>query len=633
MHKDNLTNEVAIFVGAPNSGKTTLYNWVTGSRYKTVNYPGATVDFAVGKPLGVYKVDFDVYDTPGIYSLSPKTSEEDVTCDILFNGKVVNKNKVIVAVVDATHFTRQILLADHLIESGFNVIIAVTMVDLLKKEGFSIDIEALSDHMKVPVVGIDGQLGGNVDKLTSIISKASVKNSQINQSLWDSATYSEKFKKYDNIKNQIILSEQKNRLPKDFNVRKSEKIDKWILHPAGGLFIFFLVMFAVFSSVFWLAAPAIDFVDGVFSDFSALILSLSPESLFLEFIANGLITGVGAFAVFIPQIAILFLGLCLLEDSGYLARASTLIDKPLSMVGMNGRSFVPILSSFACAVPGMMAARTIPNKKERFVTLFILPLLTCSARIPVYALLIAFLFSSKSALLAGLVMSAIYFLSIIIGAITAAIINQFLPKTEPSFFALELPAYRRPVFRKVIKSVLDRTLAFVKRAGPVILILSVLIWAGSTFPKYEIKDVNERFKASYAASFGKVIEPVFKPMGADWRVGLGIITSFAAREVFVSSLAVVFNVTEDNDDAVALSLLEKMREARFVNEDGTAGELIFTWPAILALVVFFMIALQCMATVSIAISEFGSFKMALIQLTVFNILAYVLSVGVYQIFS
>ena len=633
MHTDKVNQKSVLFVGAPNSGKTTLYNWVTGSRYRTVNYPGATVDYALGVPLPIYGAHFEVIDTPGIYSLSPKTLEEEVTEKLIFNGVRPSENKIIVVVVDSTHFSRQVLLAEHLKECGFQIVIALTMSDILKEKGFLLNSEALSQELGVPVISIDGRLGGNVKELVQVLDSFSDNSTPIKKTKWSQNDYDKNFKKYDAIRENLIISNTKGSLPKDFNLKSSELWDRWILHPFWGLIIFFMIMFGMFSSVFWLATPAIDFVDESFVALSELLMAWAPGNLFVEFISSGLVAGVGAFAVFVPQIAILFLGLGILEDTGYLARASTLIDKPLSRLGLNGRSFVPILSSFACAVPGMLAARTIPNKNERFLTLFILPLMTCSARIPVYALLLTFIFKDKSPWLAGAAMAALYFASLLLGGTVAGVVNRLLPKSAQSFFLLEIPSYRRPVLRKTIKSVFDRTLSFVKRAGPVILVLSVVIWASSTFPNYSEPDLDKRFKSSYLTQAGQIIEPVFKPMGADWRVGIGILTSFAAREVFVSTLAVVFNVSEESDEALETSLLSKMQKARISGSDGIEGRLLFTPASVLALLIFFMIALQCLATVSVAKSEFGGWKMALIQLVTFNLAAYILAVGAYQLFS
>ncbi|HPI41131.1 MAG TPA: ferrous iron transport protein B [Pseudobdellovibrionaceae bacterium] len=636
MHSNLVKNDTVLLVGAPNSGKTTLFNSITGSHFKTTNYPGATVEYSEGSPKKEFHQRFSIIDSPGIYSLSPKTEDEVVTYNLLFLETQTNKPITIVVVVDATHFSRQALIAQQLKESGFNVIIALTMADILKESSIQLNLPYLEKTLGLSILALDSRNQEDIKKLLNLIQQTIENPSHKKQTLlnptkknWTHEEMQHQFKFFEDLEKQSFISQNTEKSLSQIFGETAKKIDQWLLHPFWGLFFFITIMTLLFASVFWFAAPFMDFIDSGFSNSIEFLQSRFEESLGLNFVLNGLVAGIGAFIVFVPQIAILFFGLGLLEDSGYLARAATLIDKPLSKIGLNGRSFVPILSSFACAVPGMMAARTIPNKKEKFLTLFILPLMTCSARLPVYALMISFLLTKDSFWGAGLLMAFLYFSSLLLGGIVASVVNRFLPKTSNSFFLLELPSYRKPLLKKVFKNAYDRTSSFIFRAGPIILGLSLVIWFSSNFPNYKIKDATARFETSYAAQLGQYIEPLFKPMGADWRVGLGIISSFAAREVFVSTLATLFNVTETEDETNA-SLLEKMRNSRFQNADGSTGELIFTLPSVVALLVFFMIALQCMATVGIAKSEFGGWKMALIQLASYNVLAYVLSVITYQ---
>ncbi|MBE8222296.1 MAG: ferrous iron transporter B [Bdellovibrionales bacterium] len=623
--KINLKNFPSVLmIGSPNAGKSTLFNKLTDNNAKTTNYPGTTVDYTTGYSRSDFNIKIKFLDTPGIYSLNPKTAEEEITNKLLFKNKENQTGNLILSVVDSTQFVRQVLITQQLIDQGFSVILVLSMVDILEKNKININIKELSNKLNCPVVPVNINNDDGIKDLIKEIHDLSAKpkpDIQKTKILWQEQDYKTNFLSFQKIEKNLFSASVKN---------YSSNIDKLLLHPILGLVFFMSIMTLLFASIFWIATPLIDYIDLFFSNLAEVIMQISPGSLWTEFLGDGLISGVGAFMVFVPQIAILFLGLGLLEDSGYLARASSLIDKPLSKLGMNGRSFVPILSSFACAVPAMMAARTIPNKKEKFLTLFILPLMTCSARIPVYALIISFLFFGKSIFLSGFILATLYFAGLLLGGITASIINHFLPQKQNSFFIMELPSYKVPNAKKVFKQMLTRTNSFIKNAGPIIFVLSIIIWASSTFPNYKIDNTNQRFQQSYAAQVGKVIEPVFKPMGADWRVGLGILSSFAAREVFVSTLASVFNITEDNDEDVHKSLLKTMQTARFVNSDGSYGKLIFTLPSILALLVFFMIALQCMATVSVAKNEFGGWKVALIQLFSFNIIAYVLAVITYQ---
>lgn len=368
-----------------------------------------------------------------------------------------------------------------------------------------------------------------------------------------------------------------------------------------------------------------DMIDGWFTSLNELVASWGPETLWADFLANGVVSSFAAFLVFIPQIFILFIGIGILESTGYLARAATLIDRPFSALGMSGRSFVPLLSGFACAVPAIIATRNIPSKKDRMITSFVIPLMSCSARLPVYALFIAFLFHGESPFKAGLALAALYLGSIVIGTFAAGVVSKFVPAKEPSFFMMELPIYRRPKVRVLLRQSWTRTLSYVKRAGPVIFAFAVVIWVGTTFPHYELQDPHEKLEQSYVGQMGKVIEPIVHPMGVDWRVGVGLISAFAAREVFVSSLALTFNITDTEEDTQQQALLTQMGTA--VN---SRGEKIFTVSSVIGLMIFFLIALQCMSTVGVQIRESGSLKFALTQLVAFNLFAYVLVVLLVQ---
>jgi len=385
-----------------------------------------------------------------------------------------------------------------------------------------------------------------------------------------------------------------------------------------------------------------DWINTGFENLSSFTGELLGENLFSDLVSGGLIPGLGSVLVFLPQILILFFILELLEDSGYLARGAMLVDKPLSKIGLNGRSFVPMLSGFACAIPATMAARTIANKKERFLTIFILPLMSCSARIPVYALLVAFLTPKDKPYLGGIFFTLIYLFSIVSSLIIAAIANKFrdriVKEKEDSSFIIELPAYRKPKVWINTKHAYKNAIQYVKKAGPVILILSLVLWVLTTFPNFDpsIPDADklsaeevssaknsERLAGSYAAMMGRFIEPVMKPMGMDWRIGVSLVATFAAREVFVSSLALIFKVTDDDEDTHN-SLLTAMKEAKF--ED--TGQKLFTASTIIGLVVFFVFAMQCLSTTAIARKETGGWKIPILQIVVFTALAYAFTVVV-----
>lgn len=631
MHTDSaelvVDSKAIALVGAPNSGKTTLYNWLTGSRFKTVNYPGATVEFSLGKlapHLGDDSVQ--VMDTPGTYSLHPKSADEWVTLRALYENPKLEKVDGVIVVVDGTQMPRHLQLVMQLKETGFPLIVVVTMADLLRREGIEIDMEYLRKILGCPVLSFDGLLAGGLQDIVAEVKKLKASAKVSRPVPWSFEIQEQKLKQCEQIAKEALTHKTdhaQDRLNKI--VATTEKLDRVLLHPVFGFLFFILIMGGLFSCVFWLATPFMDWIDGAFSAAGDGVAALGPGTLWADFLSKGVIGSFAAFMVFIPQIFILFVGIGILESTGYLARAATLIDRPFSALGMSGRSFVPLLSGFACAVPAIIATRNIPSKKDRLITSFIIPLMSCSARLPVYALFIAFLFHGQSPLKAGLALAALYLGSIIIGSLAAGVVSRFIPAKEPSFFMMELPIYRRPKVRVLLRQSWTRTLSYIKRAGPVIFTFAVVIWVGTTFPHYNAENPHVKLEDSYVGQLGKVIEPVVHPMGVDWRVGVGLISAFAAREVFVSSLAVTFNITDGDEDSQQQALLSQMATA--VNSQ---GEKIFTVSSVIGLMVFFLIALQCMSTVGVQIRESGSWKFAVTQLVAFNLFAYVLVVLLVQ---
>lgn len=629
------SNWIAL-VGAPNSGKTTLYNWLTGSRFKTVNYPGATVEIAMGHFASHWKPpeslsEVAVVDTPGTYSLFPKSEDEEVTYRSIFHREKFEKAPKVICVVDGTQLTRHLLLAKQLQESGASIVIAVTMKDLLEKSKIKLDLDVLKKEYNCPVVFVDGVLGAGIPELIEAVSQIPQTTGLKSLQQWSAEIMSKNFAHIEDVAKRAVHS--KSSFENDIKAvyARTEKLDRWFLHPVLGIVVFMIVMTGLFSLIFWAAAPAMDFVDGLFSSLNEWVLAQGPKvtgsegSLIFDFLGNGVVASFGAVLVFVPQIFILFVGIGLLEGSGYLARAATLIDKPFSALGLSGRSFVPLLSGFACAVPAMMATRNISSRKERWITNFIIPLMQCSARLPVYALLLAFLFKDAPAWQPGIALAGVYLTSLVISAAAATVLNRIvrLEKT-PSLFMMELPIYRLPKFRVLLRAAFTRTIAYVKRAGPIIFVFAVLIWVGTTFPNYQA-DGHDKLEASYLGQAGQVVEPLFKPMGVDWRVGVGLISAFAAREVFVSTMAVIFNVTADDEDGQLNGVLNSMQSATFAD-----GSPVFTIGSVLGLIIFFMIALQCMSTVAMSVRENHSVKFAVTQLVAFNLLAYILAVIVVQ---
>lgn len=602
-------------VGSPNSGKTSLFNWITGSRFKTVNYAGATVESHLGLSLPVYGERFEVIDTPGVYSLHPGSRDEEVTLEQL-NRSDLDR---VVLILDASQLRRQLLLAFQMQEMGVPFSIALTMGDLMHRAPKeSLQTQALSEIFECPVMSVDGRLGGGIKELVSEgVRLGPVYHPPLKELPQDEESLRKFSEKSRVLADRMALSQMK----------KNWNWDRWFIHSSLSFPIFALVMTALFTSVFFLATPLMDLVDLFFVTLSEVVASGLGEGLFSRFLTSGMIEGVGAVLVFVPQIFILFLGLGLLEESGYLARAATLIDRPLHLVGLSGRSFVPLLSGFACAVPAVMATRNIKSQRERWIAVFILPFMTCSARLPVYALLLAFLFFGEPAWKPGLAMAGLYFGSALIGGLAAWILHKILRTNEKSYFMMELPPYRRPRIGKIINDAFRRTRSYVRKAGPTILVLVLVLWVATHLPYDSTWNEAEQLQNSVLAQVGEFLEPLFLPMGLDWRVGVALLSAFVAREVFVSALAVIFNLG-GSEASVQDSLIEQMKLAHFPN-----GSLIFTGPAILAMIVYFMLALQCLSTTGVTVKEMGSWKYGLVQLVSLNVLAYALAVLTFQVFS
>lgn len=648
-------------VGPPNAGKTTLFNYLSGKNFKTVNYPGSTIEYHSCDVHSRFNLKAILLDSPGIVSIIPNSPDEEVTIKSLYEYKGIGSPDIIIVTCDASQLSRHLLLVKQLISSGFNVIIALTMLDILQDKGFQISIPKLEKKINCKVIKIDGRTGKGVFDLLNVV-KEQLDTPKENKILKPDPRWRETsfllnaYKEIEEIEKEVIepitplttetnlenpekslekINSKEIKLNTNTPDSRTLKFDKIILHPVWGIIIFFFVMAFTFTAIFWFALPLMDLVNDLFSVAAIESIKILGHTWYGDLISNGIISGTGSVIVFVPQIIILFLILGFLEDTGYLARGAMLVDKPLSKVGLNGRSFVPMLSGFACAIPAMLAARTIPNKRERLLTIFIIPLMTCSARLPVYTLLIAFLIPQNKAWIGGLTLASIYIFSIVLSVIVASIINRFnkkLLKTEDnSSFMLELPAYRIPKLRVILHNTLISSKAYLKKAGPVILVFSIILWLLTYFPNYnpkvntsnltttQILEVKQakRLASSYSADLGKIIEPLMTPLGMDWRVGVALISTFAAREVFVSSLALIFKVTDTNNN-LQNSLLNAMKHAKI---EGT-NKLLFTTSTIVGLIVFFMFAMQCMSTLATSLKETGGWRIPLLQVLFFTSLAY-----------
>lgn len=656
---------VIALIGMPNSGKTTLFNSLTGANYKTSNYPGATVEYSIGRLLEKYNFSANILDSPGIVSLNPGSPDEVVTINGLFNHPKFGMPDVVIVSCDATQLSRQLFLVKQVIDTGFKTVVALTMNDLLSKKDIEISALKLSAILSTPVIKINSAKKSGIKELAESVSKLYYDESvtdykskihklpQPTESdiarLYDYTEDTER-KVIEHLTDKIDIDEiNKNHFHtlSRKNDSTSLKLDKVFLHPVWGIIIFIISMGIIFTSVFWIAQPLMDLIDAGFGIFSEAVSSALPAGTwYSDLITSGIINGFGSVMVFVPQIVILFILLGLLEDTGYLARAAMLIDKPLTKFGLNGRSFIPMLSGYACAIPAMMAARTISNRRERYLTIMIIPLMSCSARLPVYALLLAFVVPHDKPWLAGFGLGALYLMSIISGALVAGVISKFKKTNEKSTFMLELPPYRVPVFKYVLKNTYNKAGMYVKQAGPIIVVISLVLWVLTYFPNNpdmltpektigktdqqvsHLKESN-RLNTSYAATLGKyVFEPVLKPLGWDWRIGVSLISAFAAREVFVSSMAITFNITEDtdNEDNMQNSILTSMREAR--SPDGTKP--LFTIASTLALIIYFMFAMQCLSTIAVARKETGSWKIPIMQIVIYTAMAYILAFITYN---
>jgi len=650
-------------VGPPNSGKTTLFNQLSGKNFKTVNYPGSTVEYSTCKIQGKFGLDADVLDSPGIISLNPNSPDEEVSINSLYHHPEFGSPHLLIVSVDASQISRHLLLCKQLIESGFNLIVALTMNDILAKKGFEIDENILAQELGCSVVKVDGRTGRGIDKLLSCVksklNEDEIDESKIAHKIFENVSKEvllSLYKEIERIEKNVIIEIRDNPLPNLLQANeklkilnptlkygsnrpdaRTLKIDKYLLSRRWGLVFFFLIMAATFTSIFWVANPFMDLVDKLFGYLSTSVTKFLGYNWYSDLISDGIISGTGSVLVFLPQILILFLILGLLEDTGYLARGAMLIDKPLSKIGLNGKSFVPMLSGFACAIPAMLAARTISNKRERLLTIFIIPLMSCSARLPVYTLLIGFLTPADKAWLAGIALAVVYISSILGSILVAAFINKFNKKiinaVDNSSFILELPAYRVPKIKNVIRNSFENAKQYIYKAGPIILVLSIAIWFLTYFPNHS-PDVNinglsheevvqmikaERLSTSYASDLGKIIQPVMSPLGMDWRIGVSLMAAFAAREVFVSSLAMIFKVTDE--DNLQSSILFAMKDA--VNEE--TGKPLFTVPTIVGLIVFFIFAMQCLSTVAVSKKETGGWRIPILQIIIFTSTAYIFS--------
>lgn len=684
-----------ILVGNPNSGKTSLFNLLTGLNHKVGNYPGVTVDRKIGHAHLDASTLVNIIDLPGTYSLYPKGEDEVIAYKSLLQAETTDQAAVVVLVLDSTNLQRSLFLATQVIDLNLPTVVALTMMDEAAAAGMQVDVEALSTYLSVPVVTVNARHGDGLKDLKAA-TQAMLEQPQLptktfyhipdqyldafptsthapssiytqfhqlynefqlhtsNVSLpFTEIQSAEVLERYKGIKEQMdtlvsVPAEQQ----KSSSLERTYKIDKWLLHPFWGMLILLVVMLTVFQSVFWLASYPMDWIDANFSALGAWVGAQLPETWWSDLLVNGIIAGLGGVVIFVPQIAILFFMLTILEDTGYMARISFLMDRLFQKFGLSGKSVVPMISGMACAIPAVMAARTIENKKHRLITILVTPFMSCTARLPVYAILITMVIPETYVFgfigLQGLVLLGLYLLGFVTALMVSSVLNRILFKDETGYFIQELPTYKSPRWKNALIEMVDKAKVFLLQAGKVILMISIVLWFLSSYgPTSDRQPIHDSYAAlaaeqgeltpaqaqemssalletSYAGMLGKTIEPVIAPLGYDWKIGIALLASFAAREVFVGTMATIYAVGDvEEDDA---PLREKMLSAK--RPDGSP---VYTFATGMSLMIFYAFAMQCMATLAVVKREAGGWKMALLQLFMMSGIAYIAALITYQL--
>lgn len=636
-----MKNDLIIaLAGNPNAGKTTLFNALSGLRQKVANYSGVTVERKEGT-WNFNEKTARLIDLPGLYSLEATSIDEQIARDVLTgNVSDLPKPDVIIAVVDATNLERNLYLVTQILEYKIPLVIALTMIDLAEKQNVKIDVKKLSGLLNTPVIEVRAANKTGLNKLAEAVSVAKIQDLPFDFD--DKADNSKIFARYNFISE---VFQQTVSHPDANDYKFSEKIDGILTHKVFGGLILAAILVFVFQTIFSWASLPMDLLEHGFGAMGSFVRANMSEGLLTDLIVDGIIAGVGGVVVFLPQILLLFFFLSILEDTGYMARAAFILDRMMRGVGLHGKAFVPLLSSFACAIPGIMATRTIESRKDRFATILIAPFMSCSARLPVYTLMIGVFFAEQKVFgfisLGAILILAMYLLGIVVAIAVAWILKRTLLKAPPPPLVMELPPYRLPNFRNVSTNMFLQAWEFLKRAGTVILAISIILWALTTFPR----TVNESnivkvettesigetespesiaLKNSYAGQIGHFIEPVIKPLGFDWKIGVALVASFAAREVLVSTLSIIYNVGKDENEE-SQTLIQAVRDAK----DET-GKPAWTPLTAVTLMVFFVLAMQCMSTIAVVRRETNSWSWTLFMVFYMTALAYFAAFLTYQ---
>lgn len=599
-----------LLVGAPNSGKSALFNQLTGLSHKVANYPGITVDVGTGALRADARLT--VWDFPGTYSLTAVSGEEQVAIDTLRTALKSEEQAVVAMVCDATRLEKSatycLQVARECAKAHKPFLVLLNMMDVIESDGLDMDVQGLSKALGVPVFPVSARTGKGLSEVEAVLVSSTPEIST-----WGDTP-------------DALISGTANQIaerfaPKgDLLVRRQAKLDNWLLGTLSGGVAFVMIMTLFFQAIFTWAAPLMDGVESIVIAMGGLVSSVLPDGVLADFVNDAIFGGLGAFLVFAPLVFILTMIVGALEDSGYLARAALICHRPLSFFGLSGKSFVPLLSGVACAIPAIYAARTMSSRQERLLTYVAIPLMPCSARLPVYALLIAILIPDETVLggiigWQGLAMSGIYFFGIMTALIVAAVVSRMGDTaTSSQAFILELPAYRMPALKPIVSKSLDRVVHFIRKAGSVIFAVTVVVWFLGYFP-----NGGEDLSSSWLAALGRFIEPVFSPLGLDWRYGVAIIASFLAREVFVGTLGTIFGIESADEDPA--SLADQIADSGLTAASGVA------------LVVFFTIALQCVSTVALLAREAKSARFAVQLLLGYLVLAWLVAWLVYSVAS
>lgn len=648
-------------IGNPNTGKSSLFNLMTGLRQQVGNFPGVTVDKKTGTMLLDRQHSVSVIDLPGTYSVFPRSRDEKVVSDIITNPKDEHFPDVFVVVVDASNLERNLLLYSQLHDMGLPMIVALTMHDLTQKNDWVIDQKLLSSRLgNVPMVAVNGRTGEGLKDLKAAIKQfnPSEKTFKFSSKSYKELAQNEELQtsdatlRYEKIRSLVkdVIKKKEKRTVHGFTT----KADKILVHPLWGYLIFLFVLLVIFQFIDSFASVPMDWIDQVFGSLSGWVRGLMPEGVFTDLVTQGIIPGIGGVAIFIPQIALLFFFLSLLEETGYMSRVVFIMDKLVRPFGLNGKSVVPLMSSVACAIPGIMAARNIGSWKDRIITILVAPLMSCSARIPVYLLIIKLVIPNEKLgifSLHALVLFSLYVLGIVSALLVALVMKWMIKSTEKSFLIMEMPTYKWPRWGHVFITVWDKVKVFVFDAGKVILAISIILWALASYgpshrieqaiasiqvpieqteeaiEEYEMQVNAVKLENSYIGILGHAIEPVIRPLGYDWKIGIALITSFAAREVFVGSMATIYSVSEDFEEDSGL--LDRMKTE--VNPQ--TGQPVYNLASGISLLVFYAYAMQCMATLAVVKRETKSWKWPLIQLFYMGALAYIAAFIAYNIFK